>query len=318
LERVRVEPAVEVKGLKKTFVSGWLRRRRKEALKGLDLTVPEGAFWGILGANGAGKTTLLSILANLLTPEEGEVRILGMDVRTQATELRKRINLSSGHANFMWSMTVQENLQYYAMLYGLPRSKRREKVDGLLELLDFEDSARVRFDELSTGTKQKLSLAKALLNDPEILLLDEPTVGLDPDVAHRTRDLIRRLHRERGTTILMTTHNMKEAESLCQQVAFMKEGTIKACGKPGGLKKELGLRDTIRITFQGSPSLPSPGSMPGVYGIRTFDSSLQFLVDDHRQRLPQLLDFLMRQRISVTDIRIKESDLEDVFIAFAR
>jgi ABC-2 type transport system ATP-binding protein len=318
LERVRVEPAVEVKGLKKTFVSGWLRRRRKEALKGLDLTVPEGAFWGILGANGAGKTTLLSILANLLTPEEGEVRILGMDVRTQATELRKRINLSSGHANFMWSMTVQENLQYYAMLYGLPRSKRREKVDGLLELLDFEDSARVRFDELSTGTKQKLSLAKALLNDPEILLLDEPTVGLDPDVAHRTRDLIRRLHRERGTTILMTTHNMKEAESLCQQVAFMKEGTIKACGEPGGLKKELGLRDTIRITFQGSPSLPSPGSMPGVYGIRTFDSSLQVLVDDHRQRLPQLLDFLMRQRISVTDIRIKESDLEDVFIAFAR
>ena len=154
-------PAVEVKGLKKTFVSGWLRRRRKEALKGVDLIVPERVFWGILGPNGAGKTTLLSILSNLLTPEEGEVRILGMDVRTHAMDLRERINLSSGHANFLWSMTVRENLQYYAMLYGLPRKKRRQKVEDLLRLLDFGDFAHVRFDELSTGTKQKLSLAKA-------------------------------------------------------------------------------------------------------------------------------------------------------------
>ena len=311
-------PAVEVKGLKKTFVSGWLRRRRKEALKGLDLTVPEGAFWGILGPNGAGKTTLLSILANLLTPEEGEVRILGMDVRTHAMELRKRINLSSGHANFLWSMTVQENLHYYAMLYGLPRKTRQQRVEGLLRLLEFGDFARVRFDELSTGTKQKLSLAKALLNDPELLLLDEPTVGLDPDVAHRTREIIRSLHRERGTTILMTTHNMKEAENLCQQVAFIKDGMIKACGEPGDLKKKLGLGDTIRIAFHGAPPAQTPENIPGVYGVQIFDSTLQILVDDHRQRLHPVLDFLIRQKMSVTDIRIKESDLEDVFIAFAR
>jgi ABC-2 type transport system ATP-binding protein len=313
-----VNPAVEVKGLKKTFVSSWLRRRRKEALKGLDLTVPEGAFWGILGPNGAGKTTLLSILSNLLTPEEGEVHILGMDVRTRAMELRRRINMSSGHANFLWSMTVQENLNYYAMLYGLSRQKRRRKVEDLLRLLDFGDFARVRFDELSTGTKQKLSLAKALLNDPELLLLDEPTVGLDPDVAHRTREVIRSLHRERGATILMTTHNMKEAENLCQQVAFIKDGTIQACGEPRDLKKKLGLGDLIRISFHGSPPAQPPQSMPGVYGMQIFDSTLQILVDDHRQRLHQVLEFLMEQKISVADIRIKESDLEDVFIAFAR
>ncbi len=317
-ERWGVGAAVEVKGLKKTFVSGWLRRRRKEALKGVDLTVPEGAFWGILGPNGAGKTTLLSILSNLLTPEEGEVRILGMDVRAHATDLRKRINLSSGHANFLWSMTVQENLQYYAMLYGLPRKKRHQKVEDLLRLLDFNDFARVRFDELSTGTKQKLSLAKALLNDPQLLLLDEPTVGLDPDVAHRTREIIRSLHRERGTTTLMTTHNMKEAENLCQQVAFIKDGTIKACGEPRDLKRKLGLGDTIRISFHGPPPAQTPENIPGIYEIQIFDSTLQILVDDHRQRLHPVLDFFMQQKMSVADIQIKESDLEDVFLAFAR
>jgi ABC-2 type transport system ATP-binding protein len=204
------------------------------------------------------------------------------------------------------------------MLYGLPRQKRRQKVEHLLRILDFADFARVRFDELSTGTKQKLSLAKALLNDPELLLLDEPTVGLDPDVAHRAREIIRSLHRERGTTILMTTHNMKEAENLCQQVAFIKDGTIKACGSPRDLKKKLGLGDLIRIAFHGSPPAQTLEHMPGVYGIQIFDSTLQILVDDHRQRLHQVLEFLMEQKITVADIRIKESDLEDVFIAFAR
>jgi len=224
--------AVEVQGLRKTFVSGWFRKRRVEALKGVDLAVPAGAFWGILGPNGAGKTTFLSILSNLLTPEEGEVRILGLDFQTHAMDLRQKINLSSGHANFLWSLTVRENLEYYAMLYGLSKRERQRKLEELFQLFDLSPFARVRFEELSTGTKQKLSLAKALLNDPRLLLLDEPTVGLDPDVARRIRELIQRLHREKGTTILMTTHNMKEAEALCEEVAFIRGGMIKARGRP--------------------------------------------------------------------------------------
>ncbi len=203
--------AIEVKGLKKTFVSGWLRRRRKEALRGVSLHVPVGGFWGLLGPNGAGKTTLLSILSNLLTPEEGDVRVMGYNVRTQAMEICKRINLSSGHANFLWSLSVKENLRYYAMLYGLSGRRLERRVENLLDLFDLREFTRVRFDELSTGTKQKLALAKALLNEPELLLLDEPTVGLDPDVARRIREAIRGLHQEKGTTILMTTHNMREA-----------------------------------------------------------------------------------------------------------
>jgi ABC-2 type transport system ATP-binding protein len=314
----RLNFAVEVKGLRKTFVSGWFRKRRVEALKGVDLAVPAGAFWGILGPNGAGKTTFLSILSNLLTPEEGEVRILGRDVRTYSMELRRRINLSSGHANFLWSLTVRENLEYYAMLYGLSKSDRQKKLEELFHLFDLSPFARVRFEELSTGTKQKLSLAKALLNEPELLLLDEPTVGLDPDVARRIRELIQSLHREKGTTILMTTHNMKEAETLCEEVAFIKSGVIKARGRPQDLKRELRLGDTIVVTFRGTLPSSSLEGLEGIYGYQCSDSSCRILVDDHRERLPQILDLLTGAKVAIHDLRIQESDLEDVFIAYAR
>lgn len=310
--------AIEVKGLKKTFVSGWLRTRRKEALRGVSLNVPEGGFWGLLGPNGAGKTTLLSILSNLLTPEEGEVRVMGKDIRTEAVEICKRINLSSGHANFLWSLNIRENLRYYAMLYGLSGATLERRVEDLLDLFDLREFARVRFDELSTGTKQKLALAKALVNEPELLLLDEPTVGLDPDVARRIREAIRGLHQEKGTTILMTTHNMREAETLCEQVVFITQGTIRASGTPHHLKREMRLADTILIEFQGRLPVQGLTGMNGVYGFQNGESSCKILVDDHRERLPQILDFLIAQGILIHNIQTEESDLEDLFIAFAK
>jgi len=310
--------AIEVKGLKKTFVSGWLRRRRKEALRGVSLHVPVGGFWGLLGPNGAGKTTLLSILSNLLTPEEGDVRVMGYNVRTQAMEICKRINLSSGHANFLWSLSVKENLRYYAMLYGLSGRRLERRVENLLDLFDLREFTRVRFDELSTGTKQKLALAKALLNEPELLLLDEPTVGLDPDVARRIREAIRGLHQEKGTTILMTTHNMREAETLCEQVAFITDGTIRAFGTPQHLKREMRLADTLHIEFQGHLPVQGLRDLEGVYALQKGESSCKIQVDDHRQRLPQILDFFIAQGIFIHNIQTEESDLEDLFIAFAK
>jgi len=311
--------AIEVRGLTKTFVSRSLTRRKKEALTDVNLSVPEGVFWGLLGPNGAGKTTLLSIISNLLIPEQGEVRVLGKDLRKNATDICSRINLSSGHANFLWSLNVRENLEYYAMLYGLSGKKRRQRVEDLMDLFELSEFARVRFDELSTGTKQKLSLAKSLVNDPALLLLDEPTVGLDPDVAHRIREAIQRLHREKGTTILMTTHNMKEAETLCDRIAFIKDGTIKALGKPKELKNELRLGDTIVIVFSGPLHAESLQGLKGIYdALQTSDSSCRILVDDLHERLPQILDFLIGEKVFIHDLRIEESDLEDVFMAFAR
>lgn len=309
--------AVEMEGVFKTFVYGWPRRKRKHALQGVDLGVPEGVLWGILGPNGAGKTTLLSILANLLTADAGRIRVLGEDIRSGAGALRPRINLSSGHANFPWSMTVRENLLYYAMLYGIPRKRREQRVDELMGLFDLEEVARVSFDGLSTGTKQKLSLAKALLNEPELLFLDEPTVGLDPDVSRRVRESVRAIHRERGTTILMTTHNMKEAEVLCEKVAFIKEGRIKALGRPRDLKEELGLGDTITLFFEGLAHTALLEGVEGVYEFEPGDGWCRILVDDGKKRLPGILDVFVRKGIPIRNFSMKEADLEDVFITLA-
>jgi ABC-2 type transport system ATP-binding protein len=215
-------------------------------------------------------------------------------------------------------MSVKENLDYYAMLYGLSNKERRNKVDELMDLFDLKDFARIKFDELSTGTKQKLSLSKALLNDPDLLLLDEPSVGLDPDVAHKIREFIKNLHRQKGTTILMTTHNMKEAETLCEQVAFIKGGLIKACGTPAELKHNLRLGDTINIVFKGHLPELSLKNIKGIYGFNVNDSTCSIQVDNHHDRLPEILDFFISQKVFIHDLKIKESDLEDVFIAFTR
>ena len=307
-----------MEGVHKTFVYGWLHKKKKHALRGIDLAVPEGAFWGILGPNGAGKTTLLSILSNLITAEQGLVRVLGEDIRSRAKFVRPRINLSSGHANFPWSMTVQENLQYYAMLYGISGRRRNQKVEELIDLFDLHDFARVPFDGLSTGTKQKLSLAKSLINDPELLFLDEPTVGLDPDVSNRVHESILNIHKQKGTTILMTTHNMKEAEVLCEKIVFIKDGTVKASGIPQGLKEELRLGDRITLFFDGAVSAPSVEGMAGLYNFEKGNGQCLIIVDDHRKRLPQILDLFVRRGIQIRNLSIQEADLEDVFITLAR
>jgi ABC-2 type transport system ATP-binding protein len=310
--------AVEMEGVHKTFVYGWPRKKEKHALRGVDLAVPEGVFWGILGPNGAGKTTLLSILANLIIPEQGLVRVLGEDIRSHAGAIRARINLSSGHANFPWSMTVQENLKYYAMLYGLSGKRRSQKVEELIGLFDLRDFARDPFDGLSTGTKQKLSLAKSLINEPELLFLDEPTVGLDPDVAEHVRESILRIHKAKGTTILMTTHNMKEAETLCQKIVFIKEGIVKAFGMPQDLKEELRLGDRITLFFDGAGSSFSPDDVDGLYDFEEGDGYYRIIVDDHWKRLPQILDLCVQRGIRIRNLTIQEADLEDVFITLAR
>ena len=304
----------------KTYVFGWPRRKRKIALRDITLNVPEGIIWGILGPNGAGKTTLLSILSNLLTAEKGRIRVLGHDIKTRSRAVCGRINLSSGHANFPWSMTILENLNYYAMLYGLSGKERRIKIEEMLNLFELREFARVPFDGLSTGTKQKLSLAKSLLNEPELLFLDEPTVGLDPDVVHRVWDSIQQIHQDRGTTILMSTHNMKEAEKLCEKIVFIKDGTIKAFGRPADLKESLKLGDMINLFFEGTVEPTSILDLPGIYDVKrdSGNSLCQIIVDDHRKRLPIILDLLVSHGIAIKNLSIQETDLEDVFIKLAK
>ncbi len=198
-----------------------------KALDHLDLTVREGEILGILGPNGAGKTTCLNALATLLLPDAGEIEIFGLQSLPRNFDaVRSWINMSSGYPNYAFSLTVEENLKFYARLYGLRGELLQRKVDEVTSLFDLSAYANRRFDELSSGTKQRLSLAKSLLNDPKILFLDEPTIGLDPDVSLKTRQIILDILRQRRMTVLLTSHNMDEVEIMCERVAFIQKGRI--------------------------------------------------------------------------------------------
>jgi ABC-2 type transport system ATP-binding protein len=311
------EPAVEVRDLEKTFRTGWPRRRAQPALRGVSFAVPRGIIFGILGPNGAGKTTLLSILATLLVPDAGQARVLGLDVIRDAHRVRERINLSSGSASFLWSLTPREILDVTARSYGLGGSVRRARVTALLEQFELAAHATVPYNELSTGLKQRLGLAKAFVNDPEVLILDEPTVGLDPDISARIREQIATLRRARRVTILLSTHYMREAEQLCDEVVFLREGQILAQGDPGSLKKEILLGDRVELAVEGE-GWRTVGGLPGVLACTLAAGRLRVVVDDARKRLPELLRHLDERGVPVTDVTVAEPTLESVFIQLAR
>jgi len=310
--------AIKAEGIFKTFRSGWWKRRQKEALKGVDLQIEEREIFGILGPNGAGKTTLLSILCTLLLPDRGNVRILGLNGFHDGHEIRKRVNVVSGNANFLWSLTVKENLHYYGMLYGLTGREREKKVETLIDIFNLTEHRNIPFDELSTGTKQRLSLAKSLINDPEVLFLDEPTVGLDPDVSIRIREEILSMHKERGMTVLVTTHNMKEAETLCSRIAFLKEGKILTTGTAAALKRMVRIGDRLKVEFKGRIQEDELLRAEGVINFTISDNLCEIVVDDGERRLGSLIGLLSRGDIQIKKVSLGQTDLEDVFVEFAK
>ena len=309
--------AIDARDVTKTFRSGWLRRRETPALRGVSLAVPRGAIFGLLGPNGAGKTTFLSILATLLVPDGGSVRVLGHDVVREAGALRRRLNMASGRPSFLWSLRVGEILAFYGRLYGLAGAPLRRRVDELIELAELGPHRRVPYSELSTGLKQRVALAKSLVNDPELLFLDEPTLGLDPDVSVRVRQHIAELRRERAMTIVLTTHNMREAEELCDEIAFIKEGRILARGTSGELKRQIGLGEVIALRLDPA-DVPWLAEAPGVLRCVTVGGFTECTVDAAEKRLPELLRALHAEGVVVRHVQVREPELEEVFVELAR
>jgi len=310
--------AIKAEGIFKTFRSGWWGRKQKLVLKGIDLQIEEGEIFGILGPNGAGKTTLLSILSTLLFPDRGKIQILGMDGLRDGHRIRAKVNISSGNANFLWSLTVKENLHFYGMLYGLNGNHRTEKIKALIKLFNLEEHQDVSFDRLSTGMKQRLSLAKSLINDPAVLFLDEPTVGLDPSVSITIREQVRLIQKERKMTVLLTTHNMKEAEYLCDRIAFLKDGEILTTGTTETLKRMTRMGDVVKIEFMGTILEDELLRAEGVINYGISGNLCEIIVDDVERRLGKLVVLLSQGGAQIKKVTLGQTDLEDVFIEFAK
>jgi ABC-2 type transport system ATP-binding protein len=309
--------AIDAREVTKTFRSGWLRRRETAALRGVSLQVERGAIFGLLGPNGAGKTTLLSILATLLVPDGGVARVLGLDVVHDATPLRRRLNMASGRPSFLWSLRVEEIIAFYGRLYGLYGPRLRRRVDALIEQYELTSHRKAQYNELSTGLKQRVALAKALVNDPELLFLDEPTLGLDPDVSVRVRRHIADLRREQGMTIVLTTHYMREAEELCDEIGFIKAGRILAQGTADALKRQMGLGYVVALKLEPRPAWLAEA--PGVLRcVDAGDGWVDCTVDDPEKRVPELLRAFMKEGVEVRNLQVREPELEEVFVELAR
>ncbi len=225
---------VEVKNLKKVYGKG---KNSTEALKGVSFEVTEGEIFGILGPNGAGKSTTLNILIGLLTPSSGKVEIFGKNFFENEEEIKNRMNIATAYADLANSLTVYKNLKVFALLYGVKNYK--DKIESLLAQFQITELRDQKINDLSAGQKTRVNLCKSLINDPEFLLLDEPTASLDPAIAAHVRTMLLNIQKQRKLTIIFTSHNMPEVEKMCGRVALLHKGEIFKIDTPDNLKKFL-------------------------------------------------------------------------------
>ncbi|CAB49343.1 daunorubicin resistance protein DrrA family ABC transporter ATP-binding protein [Pyrococcus abyssi] len=307
--------AIEVKNLRKLYPKKIPLPFRKiewfEALKGITFNVKKGELFGLLGPNGAGKTTTIKILTTLLEPTSGEARVLGFDIVKEAREIRKRINLvAEGERTLYWRLTAYENLRYFASIYYVPKKVAEERIRNLLHMVGLWDRKDDLVMNYSRGMKQRLAIAKALINDPEVLFLDEPTLGLDVQSAIFVRELIKKLVEEEKKTVLLTTHYMHEAEELCDRIAIIDHGRIIALDTPEGLKK-LVRKDTIVEVRVKNYNGENPF---GLAKIKEEGEKVVLRGPLDEEDIPKLVEFLVKNNAKVLSVEVKEPTLEDVFI----
>jgi len=220
---------------------------RSTAVSGLNLTVETGEIFGLLGPNGAGKTTTMKMLATLLIPTSGSIRVLGIDPLERPRDVRARLGaMLSGERSLYWKLTARENLEYFAALYHVSPNQTRARIERALAAVNLSDRADDYVERYSTGMRQRLALARALLPDPPLVILDEPTVGLDPQASRDLRDRVREL-RAQGRTVLLTTHYMEEADQLCDRVAIIDHGRIVALDTPAALKRTIRAEEVVHL-----------------------------------------------------------------------
>lgn len=317
-----VSVAIAVRDLKRTYVSqsGLLGTKRveREALRGVSFEIERGEVFGLLGPNGAGKTTLVKILATVLLPTSGSAAVCGFDVVREAPRIRERIGLVFGGERGLYgSLTGRDTLRFWGTLHGLSSAEVRRRTEELLGLVGLAERGDDRVREYSRGMKQRLHLARGLVSKPEVLLLDEPTIGLDPVAARQIRDLVRQLN-EAGTTILLTTHYMAEAEQLCGRVAFLSEGRISLLNSPRELTRMIAELSRIEADLPPTTRAEIVREIESLAGVRTVvrsggaDGSMHLSVSTERAALSRVLAVLAANEVA--NVTTREPTLEDVYV----
>ncbi len=298
--------AIETRDLVKEY--GDLR-----ALDGLDLEVEEGEFFGLLGPNGAGKTTFINTLVGLVRKTSGEARVFGHDIETEYREARDAIGLAPQEFNVDRFFPIREVLMHKAGYHGIPEDEAGRRADEALKQVGIYGKRDQRFDWLSGGMKRRLLLARALVTDPDLLILDEPTAGVDVQLRHDLWDIVTELN-ERGTTVLLTTHYIEEAERLCDRVAIVAEGKNVEVATPDDLMRRG--TDTITVGLRDPPA-STPGVVGAVEGAEAAelrDDRLLVTARNGGETAPNLLNWLERQGHDIRDLDISRTSLEEIFV----
>src|SRR5213592_4382847 len=315
--------AIEAADLRRTYKThtGTVRRRAKEieAVRGISFAVEPGELFGLLGPNGAGKTTTIKMLITLLIPTSGAARVLGYDVVRNPREVRRRIGYVFGGERGVYErLSGYDNLRYFAELYGVPGREQKRRIEELLDLVGLKGREHERAEGYSRGMKQRLHVARGLLHDPEVLFLDEPTIGLDPVGARELRATIASLT-DAGKTILLTTHYMFEADALCDRIAVISQGEIVATGTPGQLKSRVESGSVTEVEVYGVPE-------ETVERLRRLEGVLSVWVEEREQA--QVLSVQTRADVQLTAtilghlngtnvgrVSHREPTLEDAYVA---
>jgi ABC-2 type transport system ATP-binding protein len=292
------------------------------AVNGVDLQIKRGEIFGLLGPNGAGKSTTIRMLCTLLEPTSGTAHVNGFDLVKQANDVRRSLGtLLAGERSIYWKLTGRENLEYFAALYHIPATVARQRVEELIERMELKDRANELVEKYSTGMRQRVAIAKALLARPPILLLDEPTLGLDPQAARRLRELIAELKQE-GHTILLTTHYMEEADQLSDRIGIIDTGRIIALDTPEGLKQRIEQKEVIRLEVAGWHE-EIADKLKSIAGIENLISRQQSEADvwevnmqahNSRAALPRIVEHISGNGTRLVNMNIVKPSLEDVFI----
>jgi ABC-2 type transport system ATP-binding protein len=313
-------PALDCRAVVKNFRRGrGLKKKVTCAVDKADLQIGKGELFGLLGPNGAGKTTLVRCIATLLIPDSGSIDILGRDAFRDSLWCRQRTGLlTSGERTLYWKLSARANLNFFAALYGLSGKARDRRIDYLIELLGLKDVEHDRLERYSSGMKQKVSLARAILHDPDLILLDEPSLGLDPQFARFVRAFIKdELNRRLGKTILLTTHYMDEADELCDRIAFINKGRIVDCKPPEQYKRDIPHTEVLLVRCQGQPDTTRVEKLPSVERVATEFREGVTTITVVAPRVETILADaieLLRPQARILGIEVKQPTLEDVFL----
>ncbi len=307
------EYAIDASGLELTYSDG------TEAVRGIDLQVPRGEFYGFLGPNGAGKTTTIKTLATLLAPTGGEIRVNGFDAVSESRKIRETIGYMAQETSVDEELTARENIRFACESYGVPRSERAERIDELLDLVDLADVADKRADDFSGGMKKRLDAATALVHRPPLVFLDEPTTGLDPKARNRLWDYFRTIN-DAGTTIFLTTQYLEEADQLCERIGVILDGEIVASGPPAELKQQVG-GEILDVALADDDShraaeiARSADLFESEATVEVTDEGITITSRLARERGTDLLVELRDAGVPVTGFNVRAPTLDDVFLA---